>query len=779
MNNASINLTIDLNSFRQSLTAAFTMYSTMIGEMGKQNPINAKEMEQELRKITDAVKEPIKIKADASGAKIELKDLGGEIEVTKEKSESLWQRNREGLASLALVYNGVMSLYNDVTRVFGGMINQQIEAQQGMARVEAAVRSSGAAAGFTADQLKSLAGGLEGAFAIDADEIMNKVTTPLLTFRAVSGEVFEDAQMQILNMSRALGMDLQGAAMQVGKALQDPVEGLTALRRSGVSFTDQQQYISDRENLQGGPGDYYKLSPEARMNEQITEVRKNLNLAKGELNEFAEAYRQAMLNAPVLKDTGGGGVQGNTGNSSADAAAREAEAQKKEAERMMAELARLRETETAQIEAEYEKRKAIILAYTEDNSEAEKTALADLDAWKTQKEAEITAREKAGMQEKFQAEVQHLANLQEMGVSSYDQLKAKMEEYYAWAKENLSAEEAMLVKKQLQESNLRWGQYQKEKEDKERAHQRTLEDIRAEWNGRNLDEEEQDLNAQLVALERHFEDKKALMIEAGMSEQEIERWLAEEKERIISESEDRIQAKKINTTSRALNQTSGILRNFGDAQNKESKRGFKTWKAMATAQAMVDMASAVLGAFKSQVAIPIVGPILAAAQAAAAMAFGASQIANIQNTEYQPPQAAEGGYLQGPGHSQGGTIIEAEGGEYITKKSRVAELGRGIFDFINNGPIATVRQLFAGMAMPAIEFNAAIAGGDGGGSYFANGGSVTGSNAVTSLLGSLDDKLGRLLEKKVAFDVHIDPLENNPVKVSEIAEIGSKMRSKV
>ncbi|MEN6445382.1 MAG: hypothetical protein ABFC98_04985 [Candidatus Cloacimonas sp.] len=58
------------------------MFSTMIGEMGKQNPINAKEMEKELSKITDAVKEPIMIKADTSEPRIELKELVGKIEVT-------------------------------------------------------------------------------------------------------------------------------------------------------------------------------------------------------------------------------------------------------------------------------------------------------------------------------------------------------------------------------------------------------------------------------------------------------------------------------------------------------------------------------------------------------------------------------------------------------------------------------------------------------------------------------------------------------------------------
>jgi phage-related protein len=42
-------------------------------------------------------------------------------------------------------------------------------------------------------------------------------------------------------MSQALGMDLESAAMQVGKALNDPVAGLAALSRSGVQFTAEQE----------------------------------------------------------------------------------------------------------------------------------------------------------------------------------------------------------------------------------------------------------------------------------------------------------------------------------------------------------------------------------------------------------------------------------------------------------------------------------------------------------------------------------------------------------
>jgi phage-related minor tail protein len=67
------------------------------------------------------------------------------------------------------------------------------------------------------------------------------VTVNLLTFGNVSGEAFDRAQMAAVNLSARLGQDLQSSAVQVGKALNDPIKGVTALGRVGVSFTEQQK----------------------------------------------------------------------------------------------------------------------------------------------------------------------------------------------------------------------------------------------------------------------------------------------------------------------------------------------------------------------------------------------------------------------------------------------------------------------------------------------------------------------------------------------------------
>jgi phage-related minor tail protein len=63
----------------------------------------------------------------------------------------------------------------------------------------------------------------------------------LLTFTSIGKDVFPQATKTVLDMSTALGQDTKASAIQLGKALNDPIVGVTALRRVGVQFTESQQ----------------------------------------------------------------------------------------------------------------------------------------------------------------------------------------------------------------------------------------------------------------------------------------------------------------------------------------------------------------------------------------------------------------------------------------------------------------------------------------------------------------------------------------------------------
>ena len=125
---------------------------------------------------------------------------------------------------------------------FGALATKNaVDSAKAIAQVEAAVKSTGGAAGRSVSQLEEMAEGLQRISLYDDDQILKEVTANLLTFTNVTGTQFDKAQVAILNLSTRLGTDLTSASVQVGKALNDPIKGVTALGRAGVQFTAQQK----------------------------------------------------------------------------------------------------------------------------------------------------------------------------------------------------------------------------------------------------------------------------------------------------------------------------------------------------------------------------------------------------------------------------------------------------------------------------------------------------------------------------------------------------------
>ncbi|TNE64436.1 phage tail length tape measure family protein [Celeribacter ethanolicus] len=113
--------------------------------------------------------------------------------------------------------------------------------ESAVAAMETALFSMGNVAGYTSERLQAMASELQNESLYGDEEILQKVTANLLTFGNVTGEVFARAQQSALDLSARLGQDLQSSTVMLGKALNDPVKGITALTRVGVSFTEQQK----------------------------------------------------------------------------------------------------------------------------------------------------------------------------------------------------------------------------------------------------------------------------------------------------------------------------------------------------------------------------------------------------------------------------------------------------------------------------------------------------------------------------------------------------------
>ena len=116
------------------------------------------------------------------------------------------------------------------------------EAQDGIKQTETVIKSTGGIAGVTADEVTKLATALQKTTKF-SDEQVRSAENLLLTFTAIGKDIFPQATKTVLDMSTALGQDTKSSAIQLGKALQDPVLGITALRRVGVNFTDKQKDV--------------------------------------------------------------------------------------------------------------------------------------------------------------------------------------------------------------------------------------------------------------------------------------------------------------------------------------------------------------------------------------------------------------------------------------------------------------------------------------------------------------------------------------------------------
>lgn len=131
---------------------------------------------------------------------------------------------------------GVAAAFRDVI----GLYDEQARAE---AKVAQAVSQTGGAAGFTEEQLFGMASALQEVTRFGDEAILNGVTAQLLTFKEISGGVFADAQKAALDLATVLDGDLQSASIMLGKALNDPVKGLSAMSRAGVTFTESQQEV--------------------------------------------------------------------------------------------------------------------------------------------------------------------------------------------------------------------------------------------------------------------------------------------------------------------------------------------------------------------------------------------------------------------------------------------------------------------------------------------------------------------------------------------------------
>lgn len=169
--------------------------------------------------------------------------LSGKLQGMNSSATAL-QSTLGGLKSMLGVLGVGFAVFKGLEFIRGGV--EKAEAlHQAFAQVEAGLESTGGAAGMTMESIKSMADEMSGRMKFAKADIID-MQAQMLTFGGITKENFPAIGDAIANVATKIGMDLHGMAIQFGKAMENPSEGIRKLQRQGVMFSKEQREQIDK-----------------------------------------------------------------------------------------------------------------------------------------------------------------------------------------------------------------------------------------------------------------------------------------------------------------------------------------------------------------------------------------------------------------------------------------------------------------------------------------------------------------------------------------------------
>lgn len=164
----------------------------------------------------------------------------------------------QGLKKVDAQTNQTMKLFKNLGNVMGAAIaakavkatvdfvKESVKAYESQAAtmkvLESTVKAVGATAWTSARELAQMAQEFQQMTNFDATSI-ESMQAVLLGFKNIKGDNFREATKAIMDMATVMDMDLKSAAQSIGKALDDPINGMDSLKKQGFNFTASQKKV--------------------------------------------------------------------------------------------------------------------------------------------------------------------------------------------------------------------------------------------------------------------------------------------------------------------------------------------------------------------------------------------------------------------------------------------------------------------------------------------------------------------------------------------------------
>lgn len=177
----------------------------------------------------------------ASEATIQIKQVGQTVSEAEENAKSAQGVFGEFLKS-QLVFSALSAAAGFLRDQIGSIFTLTMDHQSVMAQLTARLKDTRDAVGLSSTAIADYALKLSQVTPFSQDAIMAGQNM-LLTFTSIGKSVFPQASHAMVELAQVMGGDMSGAAVMLGKAMDDPVQGISALHRVGVSFTDAQKNL--------------------------------------------------------------------------------------------------------------------------------------------------------------------------------------------------------------------------------------------------------------------------------------------------------------------------------------------------------------------------------------------------------------------------------------------------------------------------------------------------------------------------------------------------------
>ncbi len=159
-----------------------------------------------------------------------------------ERQAEKWRKNVEkqaraaGVALTGAMAAGVTGLVAGIAKV----IANSSAAEQEIGQLDAILKSTGGAAGYTRQQLLDMADTLSSKSTFSGGEIV-EAQTRLLSYSGVLGSNIPRAMQAIIDQSARLGISVSQSAETIGRALESPSKAAAALAQQGfgAAFTKE------------------------------------------------------------------------------------------------------------------------------------------------------------------------------------------------------------------------------------------------------------------------------------------------------------------------------------------------------------------------------------------------------------------------------------------------------------------------------------------------------------------------------------------------------------